>query len=126
MFWRHRARTHLRAPGARSWSGENRRATVRRSRHRSRQAACKAKPMHADLRLLATFFSLMTPPGRSQRIAPSDRGVDACARLWRASKRLPIDRKQAELRLVAEDPFEVVEQRPVHVTAHRHAVVDRA
>src|SRR3984957_9584478 len=51
--------------------------------------------------------------------------VDGGARLGSARERLPVDREQPELPLVAEDPLEVVHQRPVVVAEHRHAVGDR-
>ena len=55
----------------------------------------------------------------------SDRRVDTCARLGGPDERLPVDGVQAELLGVAEDPLEVVHQRPVAVAEHRDAIVDR-
>jgi len=37
-----------------------------------------------------------------------------------------IDRDQTEFRAIAEDPFKVIEQRPVNVAAHIDPAGDRA
>src|SRR6185437_5639397 len=57
-------------------------------------------------------------------VSPHEPRVDGRARLGRADERLPVHLVQPEPHVVAEDPLEVVHQRPVQVPKHRHAILD--
>src|SRR5579871_1477895 len=61
-----------------------------------------------------------------QAVAAADAGVELGAWLGTAFERVAVHRDQAELRLVAERPLEVVHGAPVNVAQHIGAAGDRA
>src|SRR5471032_878585 len=87
---------------------------------------------NAFIFLLKSVWSAIPPPrrgvrrGSRQRVAGDHFLVEGGAELGRALLRRVVDMDQAEARGIAVDPFEIVEQAPQEIAAHRYALRGRA